>query len=100
MIHLFPLGPESPLNLTKISVQEIQAGSRVLSELYHVNATKLENEIKSARAIVDATNQTFSTFQELAHFLLTELPCTFSCPSFWCYRYLFRQPTANALLVQ
>ena len=61
-------------NLTKISVQEIQEGSRVLSELYHVNATKLENEIKSARAIVDATNQTFSTFQELAHFLLTELP--------------------------
>ena len=40
-------------NLTKISVQEIQEGSRVLSELYHVNATKLENEIKSARAIVE-----------------------------------------------
>ena len=62
-------------NLTKISVSAIQWGSREIAEMYQLNSLRLENQINSARAILDGVEHVkFNTYQQLARFLLNELP--------------------------
>ena len=62
-------------NLTTISVSVIQWRSREIAEMYQLNSLRLENQINSARAILNAVeHEKFNTYQQLARFLLNELP--------------------------
>ena len=62
--------------LVELSSSDIRTGAEKLASLYNEDALQLENEINSARAIINASGQKFRTFQELAKFLLTNLPKT------------------------
>ena len=62
--------------LVDLSAEEIRTGSADLAKLYNEDALRLENAIKSARAILNASKLKFHTFHELAKFLLTNLPQT------------------------